>query len=189
MKGRAGDARGTDATTMRALVEGDNDAVQRVVDQLAPLVRGVGRRIVGDAGADDVVQETFERLWRHAHRFDPARGTLEAWTLRIARNTALGHLRRTRPHERLSAAEPADPSPSPAEQAERAVLCAAVRDAVGRLPTQRRRSVEQVLAGSTLVEAAQRLGVPEGTLKSRVRAAHADLRIDLADLADLAAAV
>jgi DNA-directed RNA polymerase specialized sigma24 family protein len=59
---------------------------------------------------------------------------------------------------------------------------ALVRAAVARLPESRRRSVEQVLAGRTLVEAAYRLGVPEGTLKSRVRGAYAELRPTLAGL-------
>jgi RNA polymerase sigma-70 factor (ECF subfamily) len=163
------------------MAAGEPDAINVIFDHLGPSVRGLGRRIVGEAGADDVVQETFERLWRYAERFDPERGSLEAWALRIARNAALGQLRRMRRHEPLIA-EVRDPSPSPAEEAERAAVRSAVRQAVGRLPRDRRRPIEHVLAGSTLVETARRLGVPEGTLKSRVRAAHSDLRGDLIGL-------
>jgi DNA-directed RNA polymerase specialized sigma24 family protein len=59
-------------------------------------------------------------------------------------------------------------------------LTTGVRRAVAGLDTHRREAVEHVLAGHTLVQAAGRLGVPEGTLKSRVRAAYADLRAVLA---------
>src|SRR5438270_2133226 len=95
---------------MARVAAGDDHALVAVYERLAPRVAAVGRRIVGPAGADDVVQETFERLWRHAGRFDAGRGSVEAWTLRIARNAALGQLRRTRRHADLAAGpEPADP--------------------------------------------------------------------------------
>ena len=166
---------------MAAFGAGDYQAVETVFDRLGPSIRALARRIVGEAGADDVVQETFERMWRHAHRFDPERGSLEAWAFTIARNAALGQLRRTRHHEPLRTEAP-DPSLNPAEEVERAEVRSAVRAAVRTLPGDRRLSIEQVLAGSTLVEAARRLGVPEGTLKSRVRAAHSDLRLALVRL-------
>jgi RNA polymerase sigma-70 factor (ECF subfamily) len=143
----------------------------------------VGRRIVGDAGADDVVQETFERLWRHAARFDRSRGSLEGWALRIARNAAIGQLRRTRYHVDLAAGpERADASAGPADAAVLIDLTTGVRRAVACLPDGRRVAVEHVLAGHTLIQTAGHLGLPEGTLKSRVRAAYADLRSSLADL-------
>ncbi|MCU1462709.1 MAG: hypothetical protein JWO37_2784, partial [Acidimicrobiales bacterium] len=60
----------------------------------------------------------------------------------------------------------------------RAAVAGAVRRAVRRLRPERRAALECVLAGHTLVGAADLLGLPEGTLKSRVRAAYADLRPD-----------
>src|SRR4051812_42693859 len=97
------------AALMDAVAAGEGEALAAVFARLGPQVRALGRRIVGDAGADDVVQETFERLWRNASRFDPQRGSLDAWTLRIARNAALGQLRRARTHVDLtSTPEPVD---------------------------------------------------------------------------------
>ena len=167
---------------MAEVAAGSSDALAAVFDRLGPSVRAVGRRIVGDGAADDVVQETFERLWRHAARFDPRRGALDAWVLRIARNAALGQLRRTRHHVDLAVVpEPADADRGPADAVVLIDLTTGVRRAVAGLDDPRRTAVEHVLAGHTLVQTAGRLGVPEGTLKSRVRAAYADLRTMLAD--------
>ena len=131
--------------------------------RLSPAVLAVGRRIVGDAGADDVVQETFERLWRHACRFDRSRGSLDAWALRIARNAALGQLRRTRRHVDLATTpEPADAGAEPGDAVVLIDLTTGVRRAVARLPAGRRAAVEYVLAGHTLVQTANHLGLPEG---------------------------
>jgi RNA polymerase sigma-70 factor (ECF subfamily) len=159
----------------------DEEAFGVAFERLACGVRAVGRGIVGDAAADDVVQETFARVWLHADRFDASRGTLEAWVFTIARNAAVGQLRRHRRHDVLSR-EVADPSPSPLEQVQQREARSLVRTAVASLPENRRRSVEQVLAGFTLTEAARRLGVPEGTLKSRVRGAYTEMRPTLAGL-------
>src|SRR5438874_12590296 len=94
---------------MAEVAAGSSEALATVYRRLGGSVRAVGRRIVGEAAADDVVQETFERVWRHAARFDAQRGSLDAWVLRIARNAALGQLRRVRNHVDLSLdPEPAD---------------------------------------------------------------------------------
>jgi len=167
---------------MAEVAAGSNDALATVYGRLGSSVRAVGRRIVGDAAADDVVQETFLRVWRHAGRFDRRRGSLDAWVLRIARNAALGQLRRTRKHVDLALVpEPADAEGEPSEAVVLIDLTTGVRRAVAGLDARRRVAVEHVLAGHTLVQTAGRLGLPEGTLKSRVRAAYADLRTMLAD--------
>jgi len=169
-----------DAALMAAVATGNERAVADLHARLAGQARLVAVRIVGEAGADDVVQETFERVWRHAPRFDPRRGTLDAWVLRIARNAAIAHVRRRREYAGLARIEPADPGIGPAEAVERGEVSASVRRAVALLPAPRRAAVEEVLAGHTLIESADRLGIPEGTLKSRVRAAYSDLRVRLA---------
>jgi RNA polymerase sigma factor (sigma-70 family) len=167
---------------MAEVAAGSNDALADVYARLGASVRAVGRRIAGDASADDVMQETFERVWRHAARFDERRGSLDAWVLRIARNTAVGQLRRIRHHLDLAVVpEPADAKAGPDDAVVLIDLTTGVRRAVASLDERRRAAVEQVLAGHTLVQTADRLGVPEGTLKSRVRAAYGDLRALLED--------
>jgi len=162
---------------MAEVAAGSSDALAAVYQRLATSVRAVGRRIAGDASADDVMQETFERVWRHAARFDEGRGSLDAWVLRIARNAALGQVRRVRHHVDLAVVpEPADGKAGPDDAVVLIDLTTGVRRAVANLDDRRRAAVEHVLAGHTLVQTAGHLGVPEGTLKSRVRAAYADLR-------------
>src|SRR6185503_4746774 len=103
-----------------------------------------------------------------ASGFDASRGTVDAWVLRIARNAALGQLRRTRTHADLtSTPEPADAGAGPDDAVVLIDLTTGVRRAVAALPTGRRVAVEHVLAGHTLVQTAGHLGLPEGTLKSR----------------------
>jgi RNA polymerase sigma-70 factor (ECF subfamily) len=167
---------------MADVAAGSNDALAKVYARLGTSVRAVGRRIAGDASADDVAQETFERVWRHAARFDEQRGSLDAWVLRIARNAALGQVRRTRHHVDLAVVpELADSKDGPDDAVVLIDLTTGVRRAVANLDDRRRAAVEHVLAGHTLVQTADRLGVPEGTLKSRVRAAYGDLRTMLAE--------
>ena len=83
-----------DSILMEALAAGSEEAMGVVYDRLAPGIHAQAVRLVGIASADDVVQDTFERVWRNAARYDARRGTLEAWAHRIARNVALGLLRK-----------------------------------------------------------------------------------------------
>ena len=169
-----------EAIVMAALAAGSVEAMGVVYDRLAPPLRALAQRLAGPDEMEDIVQNTFERVWRHAARFDPARGSLDAWVLTIARNVALGQLRRRRPEELVH--EPVDRSAGPAEAAERREVNLVVRRAVAALAPERRQVLEEVLAGRTLVQGAERLGLPEGTMKSRVRAAYAELRAPLAGL-------
>jgi len=170
--------RAADAATMAAIVAGDEVALAVLLHRIRPIVCGIGQSILGAGAVDDVMQETSQRLWLHAHRFDPRRGSLDAWTVTIARNAALGLRRRQRSSDSL-VIDPPDTGADPSEEVERSALDQQVRAAVRELPDGRRRPIERVLAGRTLAQAAVDLGVPEGTLKSRVRAAYVVLRAEL----------
>ena len=169
-----------DSVLMDALAAGSEEAMGVVYDRLALGIHAQAVRLVGLASADDVVQDTFERVWRNAARFDARRGTLEAWAHRIARNVALGLLRRPATPALTDRLEHADAAGGPAETAERHDVQAAVQSAIAELSRERRAVVEHVLDGFTLVQTAASLGVPEGTAKSRARAAYAELRSALA---------
>ena len=64
-----------DGILMEALAAGSEEAMGLVYDRLAPGIHAQAVRLVGVASADDVVQDTFERVWRNACRFDTRRGT------------------------------------------------------------------------------------------------------------------
>ena len=94
-----------DGALLVALATGDAGApAAELYDRYARRVYGLGRRVLGDEGlAEELVQETFLRVWRAAPRFDPRRGSAGAFIFAIARNLAIDLRRRpsSRPHDEL----------------------------------------------------------------------------------------
>ncbi len=175
----------TDRALMERIGRRDGEAFDVLFDRYAPEVRRRIGPLVHDASAaEDLVQEVFLRLWTRAEQWT-GQGPLGAWLGRIALNLARNHLRshrrrRQRPLElpadapgeddALQAAWMVDPaSPPPdraAEAAERQALLASLID--GLPPTQRQvlRMVHQ--RELQLAEVARELGIPVGTVKSRL---------------------
>jgi len=127
---------------------------------------GFAVRSLGDPGlAEEAVQETFLRAWRAGDRFDPQLGSLRTWLFAIIRNVVidLGRARAARP---ATSAELPEPSHEPLEGM---LLSWQVEEALRRIGEQHRRVlVETYLRGRPYAEVAAELGVPEGTIKSRV---------------------
>lgn len=133
--------------------------------------------------AEDLVQETLLRAWRHPEALDPDRGSVRAWLFTIARNLAIDAWRRrgTRVGEVVT-----DELPEPAQtvdETDRAVEAWTVAEALARLSPQHREVlVECFYQGRSVAEAAARLGVPPGTVKSRTHYALRSLRLILAEM-------
>ncbi len=127
---------------------------------------GFALRSLDDPGmAEEAVQDTFLRAWRAADRFDPELGSLRTWLFAILRNVIidLGRARATRPT--TGGALP-DRGHEPFEEI---LLNWQVEEALRRIGDQHRRVlVETYLRGRPYAEVADELGVPEGTIKSRV---------------------
>ena len=127
---------------------------------------GFALRSLNDPGlAEEAVQDTFLRAWRAADRFDPELGSLRTWLFAILRNVIidLGRARATRPT--TGGALP-DPGHEPFEDI---LLNSQVEEALRRIGDQHREVlVETYLRGRPYAEVASELGVPEGTIKSRV---------------------
>lgn len=158
---------------VRRLVAGEQAALGEFYDLFAGLVNALALRILRDgAAAEDVVQEVFLQAWRQASRFDPTRGTPEAWLCTMARTRALDRLRR-----RVSRREdPSEVAPAPTE-VPRNEEALAVRKAIGTLSEDQRRALELAYyEGLTQTEIASRLGEPLGTIKTRIRTAMIRLR-------------
>jgi RNA polymerase sigma-70 factor (ECF subfamily) len=80
----------TAETLLRRLSAGDQQALGEFYDRYAGLVNALALRVLRDvADAEDVVQEVFVQVWRQASRFDPSRGSPEAWLCTVARTRAL----------------------------------------------------------------------------------------------------
>ncbi|HMB71240.1 MAG TPA: sigma-70 family RNA polymerase sigma factor [bacterium] len=157
---------------------GDREAFGRLVRCYQRRIHGLGVRLLRDRDeADDLVQETFVRAWRALGRFDPERPFLP-WLIRIATNRAMSllEIRRRRPTEELGDSIP-DSGPSPQEEAERKRLHREVRREVDCLPEDQR--VVLILRASedlSYREIAEVLGVPIGTVMSRLSRARETLR-------------
>ncbi len=154
---------------------GHERAFARLYELVAGRLFSIARRIVGrDDLAEDVVQETFLRIWRAAHQYDPAKGPAYAWLVRIARNRALSARARGSRHDEgraeLDAERLAYDGPDPAALTMRSEEARRVNACLSNLPANHRRSVTLVyFEGLTHRELAERLGVQLGTAKSWVR--------------------
>jgi RNA polymerase sigma-70 factor (ECF subfamily) len=127
---------------------------------------GFALRSLGDSGlAEEAVQETFVRAWRAGERFDPEIGSLRTWLFAILRNVVLdlGRARAARPRVAEGGIEPS------VEPLDEALLAWQVEEAMRRLGDDHRRVlIETHFRGRPYAEVAEELGVPEGTVKSRV---------------------
>ena len=143
-------------------------------------------RIVRDqALAEDLVQETFLRVWNRVQKFDGERGALGPWLLAVARNRAIDYLRSVDGRMARNAHEMAE--------SERPVLYASqeknligeeqakrIREALNRLNANQRSVIELAyFEGLSQTEMAAKLGEPLGTVKTWVRAALKSLRAEL----------
>jgi RNA polymerase sigma-70 factor (ECF subfamily) len=127
--------------------------------------------------AEDLVQETMVRAWRHRETVDGSHASALPWLLTISRRLAIDahRARMARPHE-VSAEELLNTAP-PDDAIERNLTALDVREAVRNLhPTQREVLVERYFHGLSVAEIAEKLDIPEGTVKSRCYYALRSLR-------------
>ncbi len=173
-----------DVELVRRVSGRDPDALRALYDRYGAMVHGMAYRILGDRQlAEDCAQEVFVSLWRGAGRFDPARARLTTWLFTITRNTAIDMVRRRSSRR----AEPlpddwqaADESPDTAELVAAAESSERVASALGELPQPQLEALSLAyFEGLSHAEIAERLGLPLGTVKGRIRLALDRLR-DLA---------
>ncbi len=144
-------------------------------DRLGRQAFGLAYRILGDGpSAEDVVQEAFFTVWRQADRLDPARGRLTSLVLTVVHHKAVDALRsRSGRMARHSQLDPAAVDDKAADILDRVALSVdrqAVRQALGSLPSEQREPIEMAyFQGLTHTEIADGLGLPLGTVKSRLR--------------------
>ena len=157
-----------DLVLLQRIVERDERAVVELYDRYSRLVFSVINRILHSASdAEDVLQETFVRVWSRADSYDAALGSPATWLTRMARNRAVDHLRAQRTRAAVD-------GPAPPHTLDSA---SALPGAVARLPEAQRVLIEAVyFEGYTQQELAARFGVPLSTVKTRIRAGLTALR-------------
>jgi RNA polymerase sigma-70 factor, ECF subfamily len=160
-----------------------NALVQWLYDAYAaPLVAYVTGLTSDPHAAEDVVQEAMLRAWRHADTLSPDRGSLWGWLSRVAHNIVVdrGRARRARPAEVAESAVSVAASQAP-DHAEEIASWVAMSDALRRLSPDHRAVLYQVYyLDRTAAMAAAELGIPVGTVKSRLHKAIRQLRVALA---------
>jgi RNA polymerase sigma-70 factor (ECF subfamily) len=173
---------GSDAALMRAFAEREPTAAADLYGRFASRVYGLGIVMLGgDAAAQDLVQDTFVKLWRNADHYDPGRGKLETWVLLVARSLAIDSLRRrvleARVLERTAPAREASDEPGPDHLVETADMSERARHAMSALTDGQRAALELAyFGGKTSAEVAELEGIPLGTAKTRIRTALLKLR-------------
>ncbi len=161
----------------------DREAFSALFRHFAPRVKSYLMRFGDDGGkTDEVLQETFAAVWTKARLFDPSRAAASTWIFTIARNRRIDAFRRTRRPE----FDPSDPAfvPEPEAEGEDRITARErseyLREAMEELSHEQREVLRLSFFEENSHDAiAARLGLPVGTVKSRIRLAYGHLRARL----------
>ena len=170
---------------VRRLQRREQDALEELYDRYGKIVYSLILRIVKDAAiAEDLVQETFLRVWNRVQGFDAGKGSIGPWLIAVARNRAIDYLRSSGGRERNAMEFDETDHPALFTDMERDLLVSdharRVKAAVDRLSPQQRQVIELAyFEGLSQSEMAERMGQPLGTVKTWVRTALKNLRDDL----------
>ena len=164
---------------IRRIQQGDEAAFAELYDQYSGALYGVIYRVVGsDSLAQDVMQETFSKIWRFAKSYEASKGKPYTWMLNIARNTAIDKLR-SQGYRQGRQNQPMDSSVSDSKthSQEFNPNVIGLREVVSKLEPKYRKMIELAyFKGYTHKEIEEELNLPLGTIKSRLRIALRELR-------------
>jgi RNA polymerase sigma-70 factor (ECF subfamily) len=182
-------ARTGDESVVAAFLEKEPEAAEALYDRFASRIYGLGLVLLRNpTDAEDLVQETFLKVWRTSAAFDPRRGSLDVWILLTARGLAIDLLRRRTLEAKKLSSLPrgmdVSDEPGPEWHAEQRDLIQRVLEAMRRLPPRQRSAVARTYLGEeSSAQVAKSQGIPRGTVKNRVRAGMATLRRTLGERA------
>lgn len=134
----------TDAVFVAAIARGDAAAFRLITDRHLHAVHRLAARLLGDSNeAEEVVQDTFLKLWTHASRWQPANGDSQVlpWLRSLAMNSCIDRLRRRRFRSDEEVPERADETPSAVEQIDQCRLGTLVSSALRSLPDRQRAAI------------------------------------------------
>ncbi len=174
-----------DPALLQLMAAGEEGALEVIYDRYSRLVFSIALHLVGErAAAEEVTLDVFTRLWHNAAHYDPGRAQLSTWLTSIARHRAIDQLRRrdVRPEGHSLPLDEVDfvlteHNPGPEDNAALHLQQQRVRAALRELPEEQRRVLALAyLRGLTQREISERLGLPLGTVKTRIRLAMEKLR-------------
>jgi RNA polymerase sigma-70 factor, ECF subfamily len=182
-----------DDEDLMLLVEGgDADAFAALYDRHCRLAYSVAHKLTGEKqAAEDLTQDAFLKVWRSADGYRPQRGSVRTWILSVVRNQGIDQLRakatRRRMQEKLEASAPRSEPSEAFTQAWHEARLGRLRQALDALPHIQQQVLELAhFSDLTHLEIAERLGLPPGTVKGRLRLGLVKLRKDT-ELRDVAA--
>ncbi|MDX2306850.1 MAG: sigma-70 family RNA polymerase sigma factor [Hyphomicrobium sp.] len=158
----------------------DIEAFRKLFQVYGPRVKSYMMRQGADATtAEDLAQETLLTVWRKAALYSDEKGSATTWIFTIARNLRIDRLRREMVWQPLpdNREEEASDEPGPEDEVASRELRDRVRGALGQLPPDQSEVVSlSYIEGLSHSEIAERLGLPLGTVKSRMRLAYQKIR-------------
>ena len=174
-----------DADLARRLQNRDPRAMAELYDRYGRMVYALILRVVRDGGiAEDLVQETFLRVWNRVHGFEAEKGGLGPWLLAVARNRAIDYLRSAAGRMRNAAELQDTEHPALFTDMEKDLLNSdrvrRVKEALEKLSANQRTVIELAyFEGLSQAEMAEKMNQPLGTVKTWVRTALKSLRDEL----------
>lgn len=164
----------------------DRDAFARLFKNLSPRVKAYMMKLgAAPEAAEEIAQETFVTVWRKAVQFDRSKSSAVTWTFTIARNLRIDRLRK----EIRPALDPNEPmlvpdeQPSPLQQIEQAAMVERVTASIAELPADQQEAIRlSFIEGLSHREISEKLDVPLGTVKSRLRLSFEKLKHSLGDI-------
>ena len=162
-----------------AMAAGDSQALRSLNARYGGMLSALARRFLNnESDAEEVVADVLWQAWRDAKTFDEKRGSVSVWLVTLARSRAIDRLRANRARKTPAAEQP-DPAPVPdpavaLDQAERARV---VRAALAGLDSNERAALQLAyFSDLSQSEVAEKLGIPLGTVKTRIRSSMMKLR-------------
>ncbi|MFT5431870.1 MAG: RNA polymerase sigma-70 factor (ECF subfamily) [Myxococcota bacterium] len=168
-----------DASLIATIAEGDRGALAELYDRYSGLLLAIARRVVRQGReAEDLLHDVFLEVWRHAGDFDVRRGSVRTWLCMRMRSRALDRCRLARLSKAVSLPDSVlEQQQSTLEDPSSRADHSRVREALATLPTEQREVLLLgYFEGLSSSEIAERVGVPIGTVKSRVAAGRNKLR-------------
>lgn len=161
---------------MQRICAHDKHALTELYDRYGALVYGLSVRVLNDDGrlAQEVTQDTFLKVWHQADQWDPERGKLTTWMLTIARRTAIDLLRKEQRRPEISPGEFDDVLGVVGQRSlvddPRWQDGKLLRELLAHLPDEQRQAIELAFYyDMSHTEVAERLNLPLGTVKTRIR--------------------
>lgn len=169
----------TDRDLVIAMAAGDPEALRSLNARYGRMLAALARRFLSnESDAEEVVADILWQAWREAKAFDAARGSVSVWLVTLARSRAIDRLRVHRARKPPSGEEPAsEPVPDPGADLDQARRANIVRTALAGLDSNERAALQLAyFSDLSQSEVAEKLGIPLGTVKTRMRTALSKLR-------------